>query len=78
MGTTPDYVRSKFGPIKDKNLKNVVAHQIAQQFPRIGGERIQQLCAQMIFEVLEQHLKTTRIPVSRAGHLDGRSSRPSA
>ena len=57
MGTAPDYVRSKFGPIKDKNLKNVVAHQIAQQFPRIGGERIQQLCAQMIFEVLEEHLK---------------------
>ena len=57
MGTPKDPLRSKFAPLKDKNLMNVVAHQIAVQFPKIGGERIQQLCAKMIFEVLEQHLK---------------------
>lgn len=57
MNPKPDYVRKKFAPMLDKTLKNALAHRIAQDFPRIGGERIRQLCADMILEVLAQHLQ---------------------
>ena len=53
----PDYVRKHFAPLKAKTLKNALAQRIAQDFPRIGGRRIQLLCAEMILEVLESHLR---------------------
>lgn len=56
MKAKPDYVRQKFAPMLDKTLKNALAHRIAQQFPRIGGERIRTLCAEMMLEVFQQHL----------------------
>jgi hypothetical protein len=39
-----------------KTLQTALAHRIATEFPRIGGPRIQRLCAEMILEVIEQHL----------------------
>jgi hypothetical protein len=57
MGAKVDFVRKKYAPLQDKTLQNALAHRIAQEFPRIGGERICGLCAQMVLEVLEQHLR---------------------
>ncbi len=59
-----DYVRKKFGPLREKSLKNALAHAIGRDFPRIGGDRIRQLCAEMILEVLEAHLR----PREHMGH----------
>ncbi len=57
MGSRPDYVRKKFAPLKDKTLRNALAHRIHQDFPRIGGRRIRELCADMILEVVTAHLR---------------------
>ena len=56
MSRTPDFVRKKFGPLRDKTLKNALAHQIGLQFPRIGP-RLCQVCAEMVLEFIEQHLR---------------------
>ena len=56
MGSKPDYIRKKFAPLQEKTLQNALANRVAKEFPRIGGPRIQQLCAEMILEVLSQHL----------------------
>ena len=64
MGRRVDYVRQKFGPMLDKSLKNAVAHAIGRDFPRIGGPRIRQLCAEMILEVVKDHWR----PREHIGH----------
>jgi hypothetical protein len=58
MSSKPDFVRKKFGPLRDKTLRNAVAHQIAKQFPRIGGPRICHLCADMLLEVIYKHMRS--------------------
>jgi hypothetical protein len=57
MSTKPDFVRKKFGPLRDKTLGKALAHRIAKEFPRIGGPRICQLCADMILEVIFKHMR---------------------
>jgi hypothetical protein len=57
MSSQPDFVRKQFGPLLDKTLRNAVAHEIAKQFPRIGGPRIRQLCADMLLEVVFKHIR---------------------
>ena len=57
MGSRLDYVRKKFGPLLAKTLRNAVSHVIHKEFPRIGGERICALCAEMILEVVERHVR---------------------
>jgi hypothetical protein len=57
MSGKPDYVRKKFAPLLDKNLENALAHRIGREFPRVGGPRIRSLCARMIMEVLQDHLR---------------------
>lgn len=58
MGSqSPDYVRKKFGPLLAKSLETALAHRIAVEFPRIGGPRIQRLCAEMILELIAEHLR---------------------
>ena len=57
MSTKPDFVRKKFGPLRDKTLRNALAHRIAKEFPRIGGSRICKLCADMILEVIFKHMR---------------------
>ena len=52
-----DRVRRMFVPLKAKTLKNALAHVIGRDFPRIGGERIRMLCAEMILEVVAVHLQ---------------------
>ena len=57
MSNQPDVIRKKYGPLRDKTLRNALAYRIGTEFPRIGGPRILGLCADMILEVLSQHLR---------------------
>jgi len=52
---TSDY--KSIAPLKDKTLKNVLAHRIQTEFPRMGGPRIRQLCAEMILEVIRDNIR---------------------
>lgn len=57
MNPKPDYLRKRYGPMREKNLKNAISYCIARDFPRVGGERIRQFCAEAILEVVSQHLR---------------------
>jgi len=57
MGSAADYVRKKFGPLREKTLQTVIAQLIAEQFPRIGGPRIQALCAEMILQRIAEVIR---------------------
>jgi hypothetical protein len=58
MSSQPDFIRKKYGPLREKTLRNAVAHRIVKEFPRIGGRRICQLCADMILEVVFKHMRS--------------------
>jgi hypothetical protein len=58
MSSQPDFIRKKYGPLREKTLRNAVAHRIVKEFPRIGGRRIYQLCADMILEVVFKHMRS--------------------
>ncbi len=58
MNNPTDFLRKKFGPLKARNLKNAIAHQITTEFPRIGGPRICSLCAEMIMEIVNKHMRS--------------------
>lgn len=64
MNPNPDFVRKKFAPLREKTIKNALAHRLRQDFPRLGGDRILNLCAEMILEVIEQHLR----PLEQVSH----------
>jgi hypothetical protein len=57
MANPPDSLRKKFNPLKAKTLKNALSHCIRREFPRIGGPRIGDACADMILEVVQSHLR---------------------
>lgn len=57
MSPKVDYQRKRFAPMLEKSLRNALAYRIHQDFPRLGGERIRQLCADMIIDVINQHLR---------------------
>lgn len=57
MSSKPDFVRKKYGPLCSKTLRNALAHRIVKEFPRIGGPRICQLCADMILEVVFKNMR---------------------
>lgn len=57
MSRSVDYVQKKFAPLKQKTLRNAVAHRIRKEFPRLGGPRIVDQCAGLILEVVEQHIR---------------------
>jgi DNA-binding CsgD family transcriptional regulator len=52
----PDFVRKKFQPLLDRGLQQALAQRIGKEFPRLGGPRIVDLCAQMILEVIEEQI----------------------
>jgi DNA-binding NarL/FixJ family response regulator len=58
MGAKVDYVRKKYEPMKSKTLRSRLAHTIQHQFPRIGGNRIADLCAEMVLEVVDDHQRS--------------------
>jgi hypothetical protein len=57
MNTKIDYVKKRYRSMFDKTLENTLAHKLKTQFPRIGGPRILQLCAKMILEVINDHIR---------------------
>jgi hypothetical protein len=57
MSRTPDYLRKRYASLLQKTLQNALSHLMAQQFPRIGGPRIRQLCAQMILDLIDKHVR---------------------
>jgi hypothetical protein len=58
MRSKPDFIRKKYGPLREKTLRNALAHRIAKEFPRIGGRRICELCADMILEVVVKQMRS--------------------
>jgi hypothetical protein len=57
MTPQPDFVYKKFAPMHAKTLQNALAQRLRKDFPRLGGDRILNLCAEMILEVVEKHLR---------------------
>lgn len=55
MNPHPDFLRKKFAPMREKTLKNALAQRLRKEFPRLGGDRILSLCAEMILEIVRQH-----------------------
>ncbi len=52
-----DKLESVFRPAKDRSFQAALTYRIAESFPRIGGPRIVRLCAKMIREVVQEHLR---------------------
>jgi hypothetical protein len=52
-----DYTDKRYSPLLAKNLSNAIAHKLGKEFPRLGGKRILDLCAEMIMEVVNAHLR---------------------
>jgi hypothetical protein len=59
MSRNPDYLRKRFNSQRQKTLENAVSHLIVEQFPRIGGPRIRELCSRMILQVVDAHMRPT-------------------
>ncbi len=53
---TPDYLRKKVQPQKTKNLRKELSRTIRHHFPRVGGVRMSDLCADLVLEVVYKHL----------------------
>lgn len=52
-----DFLNKKFSPLKEKNLQTALVHCLKTQFPKLGGPRILDLCAEMLVQVIAQHLQ---------------------
>lgn len=52
-----DSTKAGYQPLLAKTLENALAHRISKEFPRIGGPRICKLCAEMIMEVVNGHIR---------------------
>jgi len=57
MSNNTDRLKAGIRPLLDKTLENALSHRIAEEFPRIGGPRICKLCAEMILEVVYNHIR---------------------
>jgi hypothetical protein len=58
MSNKIDRLKAGIRPLLDKTLENALSRRIAEEFPRIGGPRICKLCAEMILEVVYNHIRT--------------------
>jgi len=58
MSNNTDRLKAGIRPLLDKTLENALSHRIAEEFPRIGGPRICKLCAEMILEVVYNHIRS--------------------
>ncbi len=52
-----DSLQMGLKPLLAKTLENALSHRIAKEFPRIGGPRICKLCAEMVMEVVNNHIR---------------------
>lgn len=57
MGNQSDRLTAGIRSQLHKTLENALSHRISKEFPRIGGPRICRLCAEMILEVVGNHLR---------------------
>jgi DNA-binding CsgD family transcriptional regulator len=57
MSAKPDFLKKKFGPLQDKTLANALSHRLGTEFPRLGGPRMLALCAELVLEVVQAHLR---------------------
>jgi hypothetical protein len=64
MGSRSDPLRRRFGPLREKTLKNALSACIGRDFPRLGGARLRGMLAQMLMEVFERHCP----PLERVAH----------
>lgn len=51
-----DYIRKRVKPMKSKDLKTQLSRTIRVNFPRVGGTRMSDLCAEIVLEVVRRHL----------------------
>jgi hypothetical protein len=56
MNPAPDYLAKHYGAQRARSLQSALAQRLGAEFPRLGGPRILELCAQMIMEVIDAHL----------------------
>ena len=52
-----DSLQMGLKPLLAKTLENALSHRIAKEFPRIGGPRICRLCAEIVMEVVNNHIR---------------------
>lgn len=55
MAAETDFLRKKFGPLRGRNLELALTQLLARELPRLGGQRVLHLCAQIILEFLARH-----------------------
>ena len=55
---TIDYKKKKYAPLLARTLKNALIQKLGKEFPRLGGHRILDLCAEMILEVIARHVRS--------------------
>lgn len=60
MGHSTDYVKKTFEPQKRRSLKHALAQRMGEEFPRLGGPRMLELCAGLVLEVVEQFNRDTQ------------------
>ena len=51
-----DYLAKRVKPMKSKGLHKELSRTIRQSFPRVGGIRMADLCADIVLEVVRKHL----------------------
>lgn len=57
MTAPSDITKLRYSPQLGRTLERALADRIGEEFPRIGGPRIRQLCARMILEVVEEYIR---------------------
>src|SRR4029077_5293585 len=50
-------IHKKYAVLRDKPVLKALTHRLLKEYPRIGGRRICQLCADMILEVVFKHMR---------------------
>jgi hypothetical protein len=51
-----DHAYKRFNPMKSKGLRKELSRTIRQHFPRVGGPRMSNLCADIVLEIVHKHL----------------------
>lgn len=57
MSARPCDLTRRFSTQRQRTLEAALAQRIGEEFPRIGGPRIVDLCARLIMEIFEQHVR---------------------
>lgn len=56
MGGHINPARKRYNSHLCRSLQGALAQMIGEQFPRIGGSRMRELCADMVLEIIQHHL----------------------